>query len=173
MTWSDAARAAALEARRMHATRPGDMPGMLKGIWWRSGPTNDPTGSGIRFGHRGYAKAYGMSPGKEHLQRYTVTLEKPLVAKGLHDAAVRLGLARDIRDAGNKLHAAMQRASKQKGDSKYGWMTFDKKITSAAKRQGYGGLYYTDSVPGSRRREPEVVAFKLSSVTLLPKSRKR
>ncbi len=159
MAWSDAARKAAAEMRRRRALQAGDQPPVFKGVFWRAGPTNNPTGSGIRFGSRRNAAQYVSSPGKERLSRYFVKIKRPLIARNIYDASARLGLAKSAGDANQKLNDAMQRASK-KGNASSAWMALDRKLKSAASKKGHGGMVFTDSIAGARRKQIEVVAFK-------------
>lgn len=138
-------------ARQLGSKQEGSGP--VTAVLYRAGPTNNPTGSGIRFGTHTSASIYGKVY-KVPPKRYLVKLKNPLHVQG------------DVFDAAKKLKVpgvtleGYRRAS-DKGQNDTYWKAADAKVHAAAVKKGHDGLVMKSPSPLSKTyHSVEVVAFK-------------
>lgn len=139
-------------ARQLGSKQEGSGP--VTAVLYRAGQTNNPTGSGVRFGTHTSASIYGKVY-KTPPKRYLVKLKNPLHVQGdVFEAAKKLKVPGVTLDG-------YQRAS-DKGQNASYWMAADRKVHDAAVKKGYDGLVMKSSSPLSKTyNSVEVVAFKM------------
>ena len=163
MAWTAAARKAAALARRAkaltHQTSPTPLTEGFKAVLYRSGPTNNPTGSGVRFAPKSSAKVYAFTG---DTSRYLVKLKKPFRAEFVYDAAKKLGMIKDVSQHFDKLRAKDVRTKSLGKVFEDDWMKMDLQVKQKTAKLGHDGLVYTGQLGASRSpyHELEVVACK-------------